>query len=231
MELNTRLDRDRYGWTSHDLLATDRASILVDITAPALPHIVSGNAQQLMSARMTVTPGVGVTNTRVLSHLDIRATNGGIQIELGTFFAEQTRRVVMQFDPRQAPKPGRRKVATVRVTYGMTDDLTRGSVSQTVWAQVAGRNDRPAKIDRDVAAEVIFQTIQRHKQRATHALQSGDFDAARLLYERALSDIRRHWAAVPLDRRADFETDRAEVEDALVHLLASSPDTAVHSFR
>ena len=38
MELNTRLDRDRYTWMSRDLNISDRASLLVEVTAPPLPR-------------------------------------------------------------------------------------------------------------------------------------------------------------------------------------------------
>src|SRR5215207_4781269 len=38
MKLNTRLDRDRFTWMSRDLTAGDRASMLVEVTAPPLPR-------------------------------------------------------------------------------------------------------------------------------------------------------------------------------------------------
>jgi Ca-activated chloride channel family protein len=175
-------------------------------------------AQRFLSVRLSVTMGNGVKDVRLLGDLNHRPVADGAQIELGSFMPEQTRSAVLQFDPKQATKPGRRKVATVRVTYVLADDLEDYSVSHTVWAQVAGPRDRPGKVDRDVAAEVVFQGVQRHKRRATDALQSGDIDAARRRYERALRSIRRHWAEIPRERREEFERDIVFIQSALEHL-------------
>lgn len=181
-------------------------------------------AQRFLSVRLSVTMGNGVKEARVLGDLSHRPIADGVQIELGGFMPEQTRSVVLQFDPKQATKPGRRKVATVRVTYVLADDLEDYSVSHTVWAQVAGPNDRPAKIDREVAAEVVFQEVQRHKRRATDALQAGDLEAARRRYERALRSIRRHWPDIPRERRPEFELDILFIQSALERLEEPTTD-------
>ena len=180
-------------------------------------------AQRFLSVRLTVTAGNGVKSVHVLGDLNTHQIDEGVQIELGNFTAEQTRSVVLQFDPKQALKPGRRKVATVRLTYVLADDLDDYAVSKTVWAQVAGPNDGPAKVDRDVAAEVVFQGVQRHKRRATDAVLIGDIDAARRRYGRALRSIRRHWADIPRERRPEFEREIAFIEDAMVRLEVPTP--------
>jgi len=181
-------------------------------------------AQRFLSVRLAVTMGNGVRDVRVLGDLNIRPVDDGVLVELGSFTADQMRSVVLQFDPKQATKPGRRKVATVRLTYVLADDLEDYSVSHTVWAQVAGPNDKPAKIDRDVMAEVVFQGVQRHKRRATDAVQASDIDAARRRYERALRNIRRHWDSIPRERRPEFERDISFIEDALERLQEPTYD-------
>ncbi|MCD9198322.1 vWA domain-containing protein [Aeromicrobium wangtongii] len=181
-------------------------------------------AQRFLSVRLSVTLGNGVKDLRVLGDLNARPNEAGVVVELGSFTADQMRSVVMQFTPKQATKPGRRKVATVRVSYVLADDLQDYSVSHTVWANVAGPNDRPAKVDREVMAEVVFQGVQLHKRRATDAVQSGDLEAARRRYERALRMIRRHWAEIPLERRAEFEQDRAFIEKSLRRLDEPTAD-------
>jgi Ca-activated chloride channel family protein len=175
-------------------------------------------AQRFLSVRLSVTSGNGVKDLRVLGDLSARPIADGVLIELGTLTADQMRSVVLQFEPKQATKPGRRKVATVRLTYVLADDLDDYVVSHTVWAQVAGPNDRPGKVDCDVAGEVAFQGVQRHKRRATDALQSGDLEAARRRYERALRSIRRHWADIPRERRPEFEADIVFIQEALAQL-------------
>lgn len=181
-------------------------------------------AQRFLSTRLTVALGNGVKDVRVLGDLNHRLTADGIQIELGGFMPEQTRSVVLQFDPKQAPKPGRRKIATVRLAWVDADDLDDHSTSHTVWARIAGPEDRPAKVDRDVFAEVAFQGVQRHKRRATDAVLAGDVEAARRRYERALRSIRRDWATIPRERRPEFEREALFIQDALERLTAPTHD-------
>ncbi|WP_162891208.1 VWA domain-containing protein [Aeromicrobium sp. A1-2] len=180
--------------------------------------------QRFLSCRLTVALGNGVREVRVLNEVASREVEGGVQIELGSFSPEQTKSLVLQFDPKRAPKPGRRKVAGVRFTYVLADDLTDHAVSHTVWAHIAGPDDRPGKVDRDVMAEVVFQGVQRHKRRATDALQYGDLEAARRRYARALRTIRRHLPEVPRNRRSEFEADLAFIGDALARLDAPTSD-------
>ena len=184
--------------------------------------------QRYLSCRLTVTLGNGVKSLRVLNEVTTREIRDSVQIELGNFAPEQTKSLVVQFDPKQAPKPGRRKVATVRLTYVFADDLTDHTASHTVWTKVAGHGDRPAGIDRDVAAEVVFQVVQRHKRRATDAAMVGDIDAAKRRYERALRSIRRHLADIPRDRRDEFTAEANFIEDALARLeIGTFEDIAI----
>lgn len=174
--------------------------------------------QRFLAVRLSVTCGHGVEGVKVLNEYAAHPINDGIALELGTFAPEQTKSVVLQFGAKTAPKPGRRKIATVRVAWVLADDLSDQSTQMTVWAKIAGSSDKPARIDRDVAAEVIFQVVQRRKRHASEALMHGDVEAAKHRYQQALRSLQKHLPKVPAERRHEFEHDITFVKDALLRL-------------
>lgn len=119
MALETTLNRDRYFWTSASLTATDDAILTVTVTGPPHPARVALEIQ-LGSAMLAITPVDGG-----------RRTGTGITIDLGDLSASAKRTVQVRVHPRQATRPGRRRVAVVRV-------IADGAVidSTTVWARV-----------------------------------------------------------------------------------------------
>ncbi len=179
--------------------------------------------QRFLQCRLTVTCGNGVKSVSVLNDATVRPFDGGVSLEIGNLAPEQTRSVVLQFDPKRAPKPGRRKVATVRLAWMLADDLSDQSTSQTVWARVAAPDDKPGRFDREVTSEVLFQRVQRLKSRAAEALSHGDVEAARRRFDRALSLIKREWRTILLERQREFAADRAFIEMSLRHLEGDEP--------
>lgn len=174
--------------------------------------------QRFLQCRLTVTCGNGVKSVSVLNDATVRPFDGGVSLEIGNLAPEQTRSVVLQFDPKRAPKPGRRKVATVRLAWMLADDLSDQSTSQTVWARVAAPDDKPGRFDREVTSEVLFQRVQRRRHGAATALAHGAVDEARHHFDRAVSLIRRHWETIPRERREEFSTEIDSITEAVEQL-------------
>ncbi|MEV7396709.1 VWA domain-containing protein [Aeromicrobium sp. NPDC092404] len=165
--------------------------------------------QRFLSGRLTVQLGTGATQIDVLNELTTQLTPDGLQIDLGGFQSDETKSLVIQFVPRTATKPGRRKLATLTFDYLSTQDLSERTVRHTLWAQIASPYDSPAAPRRDVLAEVLWQEIQRRKRRGMRALSRGDVQRGRHHITRAIEKIKRSWNDIPLERRAEFE---AEIE-------------------
>lgn len=174
--------------------------------------------QRFLQCRLTVTRGNGVRSVSVLNDATVRPFGDGVSIELGNLAPEQSVSLVLQFDPKPAPKPGRRKVATVRLAWVLADDLSDQSTSQTVWARVAAPGERPGRFDREVTSEVVFQRVQRRKRRAAQALAHGAVDEARHHFDRALSLVRRHWDTIPRERRDEFTAEIDSITEAVEQL-------------
>ncbi len=98
-------------------------------------------SQRFLSCRLTVTPANGVTGMRVLNEATMRKIADGVQIEMGGFQPEQLRSLLLQFSPKQATRPGRRKMATLRLDYVLADDLSDHSVTPH-GVGAGGRGDR-----------------------------------------------------------------------------------------
>ena len=134
----------------------------------------------------------------------------GVQVELGGFQPEQIRSLVLRFTPKQASRPGRRKVAMLRLDYVLADDLSEHSVSTSVWARVARDDERDAVVDADVMAEVLFQRVQRRKRAGMQALSMGDWAEAERIFERVGP---AHQAPLGLaSRRARRDEFAAEID-------------------
>jgi len=171
---------------------------------------------RFLQCRLTISPGNGVGAVTLLNDLPHRTTPiGDLVIELGNLGSDRSRSLVLLFDPKQAIKPGRRKVGTLRLSYTLADDLSDGSTSQTVWARIAAPDDKPGRIDRQVTSEVLFQQIQGHHAAAAEALYRGAIDRAVSIYRRILSELRAGWSQIPLERRPEFESLVDQVVRAL----------------
>lgn len=187
-------------------------------TAAALIAAECGDLidQRHLSVRLTVTPATGMDRITVLNETTCRTTldrgTPGILVELGGFRPGQSRSLVLRFDPRPTTRPGRRKVAMLQLDHVLADDLSEHRVSTSVWARVARPGDRPAVVDPDVMAEVLFQEVQRRKRKAMRALALGDLDEANRVFDVTIRFIRQNWQRVPRARRHELQSEIDLVE-------------------
>ena len=184
-------------------------------------------SQRFLSCRLTVTMGSGMESVQVLNEATQLPVPNGVQVELGGFQPEQIRSLVLRIKPKQASRPGRRKVAMLRLDYVLADDLSEHSVSTSVWARVARDDERDAVVDADVMAEVLFQRVQRRKRAGMQALALGDHAEAERIFDGVIRLIKRNWATIPRSRRDEFGAeidliDRMSSQVALGDMMAMS---------
>jgi Ca-activated chloride channel family protein len=187
-------------------------------------------SQRFLSCSLTVTMGSGMESVEVINEATQQPIPHGIRIELGGFQPEQIRSLVLRFTPKQASRPGRRKVAMLRLDYILADDLSDHSVSTSVWARVARDDERGAVVDADVMAEVLFQRVQRRKRAGMQALSMGDYAKAESILNGVVRLIKRHWASIPRSRRPEF-ADEIDFIDGMTARAGSGmvPDMAFAS--
>lgn len=164
-------------------------------------------AQQFLACRLSVTLGSGMAAVEVLNEATMRRTPLGVDIELGGLRPEERRSLVLMFKPHPASRPGRRKLAVVRLDYVLADDLSDRSVSTSVWARVARDEERPAVVDHDVMGEVLFQRVQRRKRLGMKALNLGDTAEAERIFDAVIRLIKRSWTSLPRARRDELTAE------------------------
>ena len=119
MALQTSLNRDRYFWMNRSLTTADDA--IVSVTVSGLSAAAHVMLEVIMgSAMLAIAPMDGAVRT-----------NSGISFDLGELSASERRTLRVRIHPKPASRPGRRRVAVVRVVLdGRVTDST------TVWARV-----------------------------------------------------------------------------------------------
>ena len=155
----------------------ERAEAAATAVANEVDGLLTKTAQ---AASLLVKPGKEITGITVLNDLPSTRSDDGILIELGDFYADETRRLVLQFDVPGRPALGVAEIATLEFRYVELPKL----VEHTVWLplsvnvlpgdEAAGRVRAP-----QVEREMLLLTVQAAKLRSEGALRDGDREGAR----------------------------------------------------
>jgi Ca-activated chloride channel family protein len=175
--------------------------------------------QRFLACRLRVTLASGMSTVKVLNEATCHPTPDGIQIELGGLSPTERRKLVLRFDAHEALRPGRRKVAKLRLDYVFADDLSDRHTSTSVWARVVRPGEKPARIDRAVMAEVLFQQVQQAKRRQALAYAIGDVRQAGDFGKRIEDLIKHNWSLIPPELRAEFQDELDEQRAARDRVL------------
>lgn len=181
-------------------------------------------AQRFLSCRLSIKPGSGMQSMEVVNEVTAHEGAAGLSIDLGGLMPGERRLLVVDFLPWPATRPGRRKVAKVRLDYVLADDLSDQEASTSVWGHVVRPGGRDPVVDREVVAEAIFQRVQRRKRRGMLALARGDFAEAVKMLQGAARLIERSSSSIPRDRRAEMEAELELIEQAVRHAQHGSTD-------
>ncbi|WP_432828370.1 vWA domain-containing protein [Dactylosporangium sp. CA-092794] len=171
-------------------------------------------AQAAQAASLQVRPGPAVRAVLVVNDLPAAAVDdgGGILVELGGFYAEETRRLVLTFDVPAVAALGPAEVATLTFTYVELPALVQHTVTVPVQVNVvpgdvaAGRVPAP-----EVRTELVYLQAQQAKLRASGHLGRGDTDAALAEIRRAQQDIARILPDAPQAMAADLAEEAASL--------------------
>lgn len=171
------------------------------------------------AASVLVAPGPGVQGVTVWNDVPGQGTADGIMLELGDFVADETRKLVLDFDVPAAPALGLAQIAEITLRWASLPELEEHTISLPVHVNVVPGDEAAGRMpDAVVRSELAFQRAQKRKREAAEALRQGRTDdAGRLFAEGA--DVLASAAAAAPDAHADEL--RAEAE-----LLADAADRA-----
>jgi Ca-activated chloride channel homolog len=180
-----------------------------------------------------------VRAVRVINDLSVVALPDGIMIELGSFHAGETRKLVLTFDVPGIAALGLAEVATLSFGYVTLPSLEQQTIDLPLYVNVVPGDQAAGRVpDPTVRTEAAFQQAQRAKRDASTALSSGDTGRAAAALDRARSMLRTAGAAAPAPLAAELRDellliDRlaqvAEEGDVVRAAKLSSADAAFKS--
>jgi Ca-activated chloride channel homolog len=183
-------------------------------------------AQTAQAASLHVRLTSAVKGVLVVNELPSNTVDDGVLIELGSFYAEETRKLVLTFDIPAIAALGLTEVATLTFTYVELPALLQHTVTVPVHVNVVPGDQAAGRVpDPVVRTELIYLRAQQAKRRASSHLSSGDTDAALREIQQAQREIAEAQVSAPEALVADL----AEEAEALSY-LAQETETG-SSFR
>jgi Ca-activated chloride channel family protein len=153
------------------------------------------------------------------------ATTGGVQVQLGDAFADETRRVVFTLRIPDLGRLGVAKVADLVVRYatvGSEVGLHEVTVPVMVNA-VSAEEAAQAGPDAEVAEEVLILKAARAQEEAMRLADEGRFDEARSRLSGAADELR---TAAPASRKAAELLEQAERMEHVSPMMAPASYTS-----
>ncbi len=168
-------------------------------------------AQTAQAASLHVRLSPAVRSVLVVNDLPANTIDDGLLIELGSFYAEETRKLVLTFDIPAVAALGLTEVATLTFTYVELPALVQHTVTVPVHVNVMPGDQAAGRVpDPVVRTELIYLRAQQAKRRASSHLSSGDIDSALKEIQQAQREIAEAQVGAPEALVADL-TEEAEM--------------------
>jgi Ca-activated chloride channel homolog len=183
-------------------------------------------AQTAQAASLLVRPTATVRAVQVVNELPVTATADGVVAELGSFYADEVRKIVIVLDVPGIAALGLTQVATLEFTYvevaarelgerPSAPALKQHTVSVPLHVNVVPGDQAAGRVaDPAVRTELIYLRAQQAKRRASTHLSAGDTEAALKEIRAAQESVTRAMADAPPDLVADL----AEEVESLSYL-------------
>lgn len=170
-------------------------------------------AQTVQAASVQVRLTPAIRRVLVVNDLPSTVVDGGLMVELGSFYAEETRKLVLTFDIPGVAALGLTEVATLVFTYVELPTLKQHTVTVPVTVNVVPGDQAAGRVaDPVVRTELVYLRAQQAKRRASGHLSKGDSDAALKEIRQAQRDIAAARADAPQAQAADLAEEEAELE-------------------
>jgi Ca-activated chloride channel homolog len=173
-------------------------------------------SQTIQAATLTIAMSPHVRGVRLANDLEVTPVGEGLQVELGSLWAGEERKLVLVFDVPQLPALGLTEVASLQLRYVDTVELREETVTIPLHVNVvpgdeaAGRTVNPV-----VATELAFQEAQRAKREASRRLYDGDAAGAAEYLRTASSAIGLAMEAAPAELTGELSDEASVIEQMM----------------
>jgi Ca-activated chloride channel family protein len=179
--------------------------------ATEVEGLLSKNVQ---AASLLVRPGVGVAGVTLLNDLPSHGGPDGVTIELGDFYSDETRRLVLALDVPGRAQLGLAQVAELVLRYVELPGLVEHTVTLPLTVNVLPGDEASGRVRKpEVEREKLLLSAQKAKRESEDLLRKGDVAGARLVLGDALGSV----MAAPMPNAAVAE-ELTWFNDSLVAL-------------
>ena len=185
-----------------------------DTAAALIAQEVTGLlSQTIQAASLTIRMSPHVRAVRLANDLEVAPIESGLQVELGSLWAGEERKVVLVFDVPQLPALGLTEVATLELRYVDAVALTEETVRIPLHVNVVPGDEAAGRtVNRVVATELAFLDAQRAKREASRRLYEGDATGAAVMLQSAGSAITGAIQGAPPELRAELSDEAMVIE-------------------
>ena len=183
-------------------------------TPDAAPGIFAQEFEDLISlvaqnVSVEIRPTEEVELVGVLNAFPAVQVPGGIQLQLGDAYAEETRRLVFELHLPSVPALGVRPVAEIVLRYtSIGEEIAQHEVTMPLVVNLVSADEAAAAgADNEVTEEIVVLKSTRAQEEAREHADRGEFDAARKLLGEAAEDPRK---IAPASAKADELLEQAE---------------------
>lgn len=173
-------------------------------------------SQTIQAASLAIAMSPHVRAVRLANDLQVTPVDRGIQVELGSLWAGEERKLLLVFDVPRLAALGLTEVATLELRYVDTVELEEETVTIPLHVNVVPGDEAAGRVVNPVVAtELAFQEAQRAKREASRSLYDGDAAGAAEHLRRAGSAVSLAMQVAPADSQGEL-SDEASVIDRMV---------------
>lgn len=162
-----------------------------------------------------------VAGIQVLNDLPVASLEDSVMLELGSFYAGETRKLLVKLRIPGIAALGLTQVATLNVTHVSLPDLVQHTVDVPIHVNVVPGDQAAGRVpDPVVLSEALYQQTQQAKKESSRLLSEGRVGAASHLLKGTSAALRRRSATLPTALAADLngEADLLDALDIEAHL-------------
>lgn len=157
-------------------------------------------SQTVQAASLVIRPTGAVERIALMNDLPAQAVADGVMVELGDFYAEEERKLLITLDVPAMPALGLAQVAELELQYVELPSLKAHTVTVPVNVNVVPGDEAAGRMpNAKVRTELAYQQAQEAKRRAGEALRKGAVTEAHHLYTGAGEQLGAACASAPAD--------------------------------
>lgn len=180
-------------------------------------------SKSIQAASLIVTFSPEVELLRLYNDLPaVQLGQDEVMIELGDFYAEEQRKLLLKFKVPALSSLGLTTIASLALTYVELPALVEQNVTLPIAVNVVPGDEAAGRVPNPtVRTEVLFQEAQVAKREASEALEAGDIEGAQKLLSDAVSRLEAAGLEAPVELRRDIDADILEISGTTSMLMAT----------